>query len=202
MIGEAREANVTAVLLVQGIVHFADDRPIGFTKGSRADLVAGQPERGGIGRRDGNGVRKCVGIVLELPEEKQPVLADRPTQGEGLVAPAAVGLDGRKRGDRLQGAGAPLTERRAVKLVGAGFHHHVDLAAGCSAELSRIAVGQGLGLRNCLRRHDDEANLAVAAVLRVVESVQVPLRAFRSAEGELGGREGTGRNADDPGCEQ
>ncbi len=51
-------------------------------------------------------------------------------------------------------------------------------------------------------RHDNEANLAVAAVLRVIEPIQVPLRALCAAESELGGRKGAGRHADDARREQ
>src|SRR6202012_4783703 len=85
MVGEAREANISAVLLVQGVVYLANNRAVGFAEGRAADLPAGQPKRGSVGRGDGDGIRKGIGVVLELSKEEQPILDDRTTQGDGLV---------------------------------------------------------------------------------------------------------------------
>ena len=45
MVGEARITNIAAVLCVQRVIHFADDRPVRLAEGRGADLIAGQAER-------------------------------------------------------------------------------------------------------------------------------------------------------------
>src|ERR1700744_1529590 len=187
MVGKARVTDVAAIFLVQRVVHFADNRPVGLAKRRAANLVARKPERGRISWSDRDGIWKSVGIVLKLSEEKELVFDNRPAKGKGYVIPAGVWLNRGKRRDRLKIAGPPLSERGAMKFIRAGFHHHVDLAAGSAAELSRIAIRDCLRLRDCLRRHNNEANLTVATMLRIIQTIQVPLRTLRSTESELRG---------------
>ena len=83
-----------------------------------------------------------------------------------------------------------------MKVVGSGLGEDVDLTSGGPAELGAVTAGQGLGLGDCLRHHDDQTDLAIASVLRVVQAVEVPLGALGSSEGELRGSEGRAWEAD------
>ena len=92
VVGEAGVADVSAVPGIDGVVDLADDGPVGLAEGHVAYLGGGKRKRGGVGRRDGDDVRKGVGIVLELSEEEEAVPEDGAPEGSALVVPAAVGL--------------------------------------------------------------------------------------------------------------
>src|ERR1700733_2792066 len=101
MVGKAPITDVSAILLVQRVVHFADNRPVGFAKRRTANLVARKPECGRIGWSDRDGIRKSVGVVLKLSEEKELVFENGTAKGKGFVIPAAIWLNSGKRRDRL-----------------------------------------------------------------------------------------------------
>src|SRR5579883_260583 len=197
VIGEARVANVAGVFLVQLEVHLAHIGVVRFPEGSRALLVRGQVQSGGVAGEHGQRVRPRIRVVLVLREEKDAIFLDRPTEREGRVPPGFTWVRGRERRTRLPTLRAIEEEPGAMILIRSGFQNDVHLPAGGAAELRRISAGEHLYFFDGFRRRNHHTNLARTAPLRVVETVKIPAGTLIAAKRELRGAErGTGKPLD------
>src|SRR6185437_6388226 len=173
VICEPRKANVAAVLRVQVEVDLGDQRPVCLTEGSRADFAARKSECRSIGLGNGDDVRQCVRVVLELPEEKELVFDNRAAEGKCLIMPAAIGLRSGKGRNCLQVQGTILPQRRAMKGIRSRFKNDIDLSTRRTAKLRGVSTGESLGLSHRLRCDDNQTNLTTRSMLRIVQSIKI-----------------------------